>query len=483
MNLTVMLLMLWPRLDAPAVGQRELDLCRQLEQQAAVTCPARSGLDDLWRSQDRIPGRYVVGFVPGAGNATRAWVERCGGRVVRIDGTGAEFLVAEFASGAAGPELAASASAVPEIRYFEPDIRVRAARIPDDPYFLSYQWDKWVMYADEAWDLAGSGRVKVGIVDNGVDYTHPDLAANFAPGEPGYDFVNNDNDPKPDNPGISQAFHGTHVSGIAAAVIGNGTGIAGWAGAQLLAVRVLDDSGNGNTSDLASGIRWAADRGCRVVNMSLGSSSGPSPLVEACRYAADRDVILVSASGNEGAVSINYPAALAECIAVGSLSPRSRLSTFSNRGPEQELVAPGEDVASAVPGGIYALADGTSMASPQVAGMAALVLSLDPTMTASRVRAIIAAAAIDMGSAGRDQSFGFGLVNARRAMELAGALVRTAAAPSVSQSRTATVVSSLPDGVAVYDASGRRVVSGRLGSGAYFVRDRSGRLRRLVVSR
>ncbi len=481
MQLVLVFFALWPRPDALPVGPAEVRLCRQLEQELAEVESVKP--DGLWQSSDKIPGRFVVGFEPGAVEQAGAWVEQAGGCVVRTDKAGGDFLVAEFSTGADGASLAASAATVPGIRYFEPDLRVRAARIPNDPYFLSYQWDKWVMYGDEAWDLAGAGRGKVGIVDNGVDYNHPDLAGNFMPGEPGYDFVNNDNDPRPDNPGIAQAFHGTHVSGIAAAVRDNGVGIAGWAGAQLLAVRVLDDSGNGNTSNLASGIRWAADRGCRVINMSLGSSSAPTPLVEACRYAADRNVLLVAASGNEGSASVNYPAALAECIAVGSLSSGSRLSTFSNRGPEQELVAPGEEIASAVPGGNYGLADGTSMAAPQVAGAAALVLSLDTTMTAGRLRAILAAAAIDMGSAGRDQTFGFGLLNARRAMELARVLVKGAAVFERTPVRGATVVREVgaDDGL-VYDATGRRV-QGRLRPGTYFVCGRSGVGRRLVVVR
>ncbi len=479
MHLIVALIALWPRPDAPAVGQRELLMCR--EQEALfVSAPSGEvssfGCSGPWLSADRVPGRYVVGFESGGAGAAGYWVGQEGGSVLRVDESG-DFLVAGFAPAVDDQVLSVSAARVSVIRYFEPDLRVRAARIPNDPYFLSHQWDKWVMYADQAWDLAGAGRVKVGIVDNGVDYSHPDLAANFVPGEPGYDFVNNDNDPRPDNPGISNAFHGTHVSGIAAAVVDNGVGIAGWAGAQLLAVRVLDDSGNGNTSDLATGIRWAADRGCRVINMSLGSSSAPTPLVEACRYAAARNALLVAASGNEGNASVNYPAALAECIAVGSLSPDSRISTFSNRGPEQELIAPGEDIPSAVPGGSYALAGGTSMASPQVAGVAALVLSLDTTMTTARLRAVLAAAAIDMGSAGRDQTFGFGLLNARRALELARALLRD---HGIRRS-TAAVVLPLAADSRWYDVLGRRVEPNRLRAGAYFVRDTDAVRRRVVV--
>jgi subtilisin family serine protease len=473
-----MLLTLWPRPHAPAVGSREIELCRQQELRLA-SAPEQevSDLDCArpWQSEDRIPGRYVIGFAPGQANPVGAWVQAGGGRVRRTDDAGS-FVVAEFPVAADGAALAAAAAASPQIRYFEPDLRVRAAKIPDDPYFLSHQWDKWVMYADEAWEMAGSGKVKVGIVDNGVEYNHPDLAANFVTGEVGYDFVNNDEDPRPDNPNISQAFHGTHVSGIVSATMDNRQGIAGWTATQLVAARVLDDSGQGNTSTLAAGIRWAADQGCRIINMSLGASSAPSPVVEACNYAAGRGAVLVAASGNEGNNAVNYPAALSQCIAVGSVSKESRLSSFSNHGPEQELVAPGEAIPSAVPGGAYGSADGTSMASPQVAGVAALVLSLDTSMTATRVRAILDAAAIDMGSAGRDQTYGFGLLNARRALELAQVLVRAGAVSTRPGARPATVVRGAGE---VFDALGRRVEPGRTRVGVYF----SSRGRRLVVVR
>lgn len=347
------------------------------------------------------------------------------------------------------------------IRYVEPDYPVRILNIPNDPQFLLRQWDKWIMYADLAWDVVTGGTLKVAVVDNGVDYTHPDLAANFRTGELGYDFLNNDNDPKPDNPGIENAFHGTHVAGIIAAVRDNLIGVAGWAQIQLLAVRVLNDSGSGNLSDVARGIRWAVDNGARIINMSLGGDAASTVLIEACQYAASRGVLLIAASGNDGRSTITYPARLSECVAVGATNENSELAWFSNYGPEQELVAPGTSIFSTTLGGSYDEASGTSMAAPEVSGVAALILALDPALSANDVRSILAASAIDMGSAGRDSRFGYGLVNAWRAVQLTQTLIRqTARTKSVYPEKPAWLLTGHrfqlknPASVRVYNSTG-----------------------------
>lgn len=443
---------------------------------------------------DIVPGQFAVGFDPGRPDAALAAAERCGADVVRIDS------VLDFAVVRATSQAALAAAAVPGVRYVEPDCVVRAARIPDDPMFLQYQWDKWVMYADKAWDLlTGAPGIKVGIVDNGVDYAHPDLAYAFTPGDLGYDFVGNDADPRPDLPSHPEAFHGTHVSGIVAAAIDNRIGVAGWAQVQLYGLKVLSDSGTGNTTSLASGIRWAADHGCRVVNMSLGGQSAPTPLVEACQYAVANNVLLIAASGNEGSQSVNFPGALSECVAVGALDPGSYIATFSNRGAQVELCAPGVDITSTVPGGTFSQASGTSMATPEVTGVAALTLAQDPTMTASEVRALLAAASIDLGTLGRDYSYGFGLVNARRTLDLAMAVrgVKVASGVTLERVGTGFEVLAMPvwaDAAEVVDCTGRLVarsgpevaVGSGLPAGVYAVRfTGSGRseIGRLVRSR
>jgi subtilisin family serine protease len=486
MNLILVLLALLPRPELLPVGQAELSAAQQMlsAECAGLRSPV-SGRPSAWDSpaEARIPGRFVVGFEPGAADVAGAWILKQGGSVVRVDDA-CGFVVADFpqACESRDGQLAQSASLVGGIRYLEPDIRVTAAGLPNDPYFIPYQWDKWVMYADLAWDITGGSMdVKVAVVDEGVDYTHPDLAADFKSGELGYDLIGNDNDPRPDNP--QTAFHGTHVAGILAATRNNNEGIAGWALVQLLSVRVLDDTGSGTTDVVASGIRWAADHGARVINMSLTSSQSSTPMEEACAYAAQAGVVIVAASGNEGNQAIGFPAALSQCIAVGASSTDSRLASFSNYGPEQEVVAPGTTILSCVPGGAYGQADGTSMAAPQVAGVAALILARNWGLSASEVRAILDASAIDMGVGGRDMQYGYGLVNAKRAVDLAAAYAAGRAPytvnrePYTPEGRTAIVRSGavLPSWIQqadVFDGSGRRVQSGRsnLVPGTYFVR-------------
>ena len=500
MNWILILVSLFPRPELVPVGQAELSAVQQMlsAECAGLRSPV-SGRPSAWDSpiEARIPGRFVVGFEPGMADAAGAWIGQQGGSVVRVDDA-CGFVVADFhqACESQDGQLAQSASRSPGIRYFEPAVRVTAAELPNDPYFIPYQWDKWVMYADQAWDIVGGSMdVKVAVVDIGCDYQHPDLVADFKTGDLGYDFIGNDNDPRPDNTNIAESFHGTHVAGIIAATRNNNVGLAGWSLVQLLSVRVLNDSGSGTTDVVASGVRWAADHGARIINMSLTSPSSSTPMEEACAYAAQAGVVIVAASGNEGNEAIGFPAALSQCIAVGASSADSRLATFSNYGPEQEVVAPGTSILSCVPGGKYGQADGTSMASPQVAGVAALVLSRNWGLSAAEVRAILDASAIDMGVAGRDIQYGYGLVNAKRAVDLA-ATYAASRAPLIAnieshtaEARTVIVRSGaeLPSWIGqadVFDGSGRRVQTGRsnLGPGTYFVRTISvSRVRRLLV--
>ncbi len=385
-----------------------------------------------------IPGRFVIGFQEGKETAIITAINNLNG-VIKTIAPAAGFIVIELPLGISLQQLQVRLQSVPGVRFIEPDYPVQTLLIPNDPLFLTKQWDKWVMYADQAWDITTGGTIKVALLDNGVDYTHPDLAANFRPDELGYDFINGDNDPRPDNPTIPNAFHGTHVAGIIAAVANNGTGIAGWAQVQLLAVRALNDSGSGNLSDVALAIRWAVDHGARVINMSIGGYSTTTPLNEACQYALRNGVLLIAASGNDASPVISYPARLSECVAVGATDEISGIASFSNYGPEQELVAPGIAITSTIIGNGYMEASGTSMACPQVTGVAALILSLAPAMSPAQVRAILAASAIDINTPGWDEYFGYGLVNAARAVALTQTLLRagtTAIIPAPLRSST-----------------------------------------------
>ncbi len=414
----LLLFALIPRPDCPPITTDDIIRLSIIREQLTAAAPISPHLPTGIEIRDRL----VIGYSPEALSSVIRQIQELGARTLLID-TNARFLVIIIDS-SQGRFVQSTLSRFRGIRYVEPDYPARILNIPNDPQFLLRQWDKWIMYADLAWDVITGGTLKVAVVDNGVDYNHPDLAANFRTGELGYDFLNNDNDPKPDNSGIENAFHGTHVAGIIAGVRDNLIGVAGWAQIQLLAVRVLNDSGSGNLSDVARGIHWAVDNGARIINMSLGGDAASTVLIEACQYAASRGVLLIAASGNDGRSTITYPARLSECVAVGATNESSELAWFSNYGPEQELVAPGTSIFSTTLGGSYAEASGTSMAAPEVSGVAALILALDPALSASDVRSILAASAIDMGSAGRDSRFGYGLVNAWRAVQLAQTLIQ-----------------------------------------------------------
>lgn len=368
-------------------------------------------------SGEPIPGRFVIGFEPGAELSIIKKLHLTGTEIKLID-TSARFLVIETPGTLSLTTIEQQLAEISGVRFIEPDYPVSTLFLPNDPMFLNTQWDKWVMYADQAWDIIKGGTIKVAIVDNGVDYTHYDLARNFQTNELGYDYIGQDNDPKPDNPNLPNAFHGTHVAGIIGAVTDNLIGVAGWAQVQLLAVRVLNDSGNGSLTNVALGIRWAVDHGARVINLSLGGDATTTPLNEACNYALSHGAILIAAAGNDGRANVTYPARLSTCVCVGATDELSGLASFSNYGPEQEVVAPGVTISSTAPGNSYLVANGTSMSCPEVSGVAALVLSLNPTLTPNEVRAILAASAIDIGSPGKDNLFGYGMVNAARALQL-----------------------------------------------------------------
>lgn len=266
-------------------------------------------------------------------------------------------------------------------------------------------------------DNTGVG-VKVAIVDTGIDYTHPDLAANYMGGK---DFVNNDDDPMDDN------GHGTHCAGIVAAV-DNEIGVIGVApGASLYAAKVLDASGSGSYSTIIAGIDWAVTQGVHIISMSLGGDSGLSSFENACNNAYSAGVLVVAAAGNDYKGNsriewdtVDYPARYSSVIAVGATDSNNIKASFSSTGPAVELAAPGVSIFSTYLGG-YATASGTSMACPHVAGAAALVFAspANPGDTdgwqASEVRAKLTATADDLGAAGFDYWYGYGLVDADEA--------------------------------------------------------------------
>jgi len=321
----------------------------------------------------------------------------------------------------------------PDIEYAEPlyiyrasgEQAVQAVTVaeavyePDDTYYTKkWQWGLQAINVNSIWDrvpLEQRSGITIAVVDTGVDVYHPDLRDNIIDG---YDFVGNDSNADDDN------GHGTHVAGIAAAVPYNGTGIAGVAGgARIMPVKVLDENGRGNSLGLYLGIVYAANHGADVINLSL-SSAVPSLLVEeAVEYALSKDVVVVAATGNQSS-DVAYPAAFEGVIGVGAVDyydgNKFKLADFSNKGDEVDLTAPGVDIISTVPYELdifdgnqdgYELKNGTSMAAPFVAGMAALLRAENNHRTYEQIQTILEETAVDVGDEGKDSLFGAGVIN------------------------------------------------------------------------
>jgi subtilisin family serine protease len=304
------------------------------------------------------------------------------------------------------PRLEEVLRSLPFTSFVEEDGVVKASYQPNDPRYPE-QWHLPSISAPQAWDVtAGSPQVTIAVIDTGVDYNHRDLAGRCVAG---YNFVARNTNPMDDN------GHGTHVAGIAAATGNNSIGVAGvdWGG-RIMPLKVLDSQGSGYDSDVASAIRYAADNGAKVINMSLGSPDYSYTLSEAVNYAYNKGVTMVAAAGNDGS-SVGYPAACDHVIAVGALDSNNGLAYFSNRGSALDLTAPGVSILSTTQGD-YGKMSGTSMASPVVAGCASLVLSRHSGYTPAQVESTLKTSATDLGSPGFDTVFGYGKVNAYAAV-------------------------------------------------------------------
>lgn len=304
------------------------------------------------------------------------------------------------------------------VRSTQPDTRMSIAWEPGDPR-ISEQWHIAALGTPAAWDLTRGAGVLVAVVDTGVDSTHEDLQGRVVAGK---DYVDQDGDPS------DEQGHGTHVAGIIAASTGNGIGVAGIApDAQVLAVRALDADGSGYVSDIATGVIDSADAGAKVINLSLGGGSADAVLSRAITYANSKGAIVTCASGNESARALGFPAMYNGCIAVGASTQDSAKASFSNRGANLDIAAPGTSILSSTPYGQYEAWDGTSMATPVVSGVAALLYAQGRSR--QNVIGAMLGTATDAGKGGWDPDFGWGIVNAQAAVnsstEMAEAPVTT----------------------------------------------------------
>lgn len=309
----------------------------------------------------------------------------------------------------------------PNVEYVEPNYIFRTASVPNDPMYTQL-WAMPKIEAPAAWDIGtGSNTVKVGVIDTGIDLEHPDLQASLIAGK---NFVNPNASPDDDH------GHGTHVAGIIGAIGNNSVGVTGmnW-NVQLMPLKVLAADGNGTEAAIAEAIRYAADNGVRLINMSLVMNSAfvPQTLQGAITYAAGKNVIQIAAAGNENRDSATfYPSAFSDVIAVSATDQQDNKASFSNFGDKIAVSAPGVNILSTVStpttmapclGQTYCTISGTSMASPHVTGLVALMLSKNSSLTQSQVLSYLTSTAQDLGQFGKDPYFGYGRINAFRAMQ------------------------------------------------------------------
>jgi len=275
-------------------------------------------------------------------------------------------------------------------------------------------WGQRHLKIPDAWKVSRGAGIKVAVLDTGCDVNHPDLVGQVIAER------NFTDSPYPDV--TDKHRHGTHVSGIIAAKendrgnVGDAPDL-GQNGGGLLIGKVLSDDGSGRMDWIADGIRWAVARGAEIINMSLGSPQYNAGLHKAIKEADEAGVLLIVAAGNSGQDSLpQHPAAVLETISVAAYTERGTIADFSSWGSYVDIAAPGENVLSCWPGGQYMRLSGTSMASPQLAGIAALILSANkaagrPKLTRRGLRDLLRDTADDLGSPGKDDASGWGLIN------------------------------------------------------------------------
>ena len=312
------------------------------------------------------------------------------------------------------------------VSYAEPNFILTASAVPNDPLFgelyglnntgqTGGRADADID-APEGWDAAGlgafpaTGGVKIGIVDTGIDQTHPELSGKTVDCGAAFGGIVTSGACADDN------MHGTHVAGTIAAKANNATGVAGVAfNSNLVICKALrGGAGVGLTSDVANCITWAHSKGAKVISMSLGggqSTTLQSAVAGAWENGSATGSVLIAAAGNDGNSTVSYPAGYAQVVSVAATDDNDAKASFSNTNADVEVAAPGVDVLSTIPGGQYFELSGTSMATPHASGVAGVLWQLFPTDTAAGIRSRLTSSVDDLGPAGRDPSFGFGRVN------------------------------------------------------------------------
>jgi subtilisin family serine protease len=307
------------------------------------------------------------------------------------------------------------------LKYVELDMAVAPSVSVNDPSYSS-SWALPKIQTPSAWDISKGSGVVIAILDTGVDGSHPDLAANMVPGWNMYD----------NNADTSDVHgHGTSVSGTAAMVGNNSAGSAGVAwGAKIMPVRISAPDGYGYFSTIAQGINWAADNGAKVANVSFGVS-GSSTVQSAAQYMRSKGGVVVAAAGNSGV--LESIAAHDSILSVSATDSNDARASWSSYGSYVDLAAPGVSIYATTRGGGYANVSGTSFASPIAAATAALMMSANSKLAPADIDKILKSTAADLGTVGSDQYFGYGRVDAYKAVATAKSYVASdTQAPTIS---------------------------------------------------
>jgi len=381
------------------------------------------------------PARYdadtvIVQYRDGAPAAQRSLAARSAGvleTLGRITGLGARLVHVSGDPARVAERLNRSSAVV----YAEPNFIYRTAAAPNDPLY-GQLYGLGAISAPQGWDAAGlgafpaSGGAEIGIVDTGIDAGHEDLAGKVVACAGvrsfGLNILNLITLPILDDPSIvpgrcaDDEGHGTHVAGTAAAIANNGRGIAGVSFDSPLAVcKALDSHGQGSLAGIANCITYVSGQGAKVISLSV---SGPNSttLANAVAAASDRGALLVAAAGNTGTAVPSYPAAYPQVVSVAAVDRNGAHASFSTANADVEVAAPGVDILSTWNDGGYRTLSGTSMATPHVAGVAAIIAARNPAGGPAAWRAKLDAAVDDLGPKGRDPQFGFGRVNLAKAV-------------------------------------------------------------------
>jgi thermitase len=378
-------------------------------------------------SEEHVPGRLLVQAAPGVDDAAAEQIVALVGAKVHhsIDGLGVKVLeVPEQALDGVSLMLQRSG----RFTFVERDFVAHGAATPNDPSFAS-QWHLNKIQAPSAWGITTGTGVPMAIIDSGADMTHPDLKPKLLPG---WNFLTGNSNASDTG---ALGGHGTAVSGAAAAATNNLTGVAGvgWSN-MIMPLVVLSSSDYASYSNIASAINYAADHGVRIISISILGSASSTTLQSAVNYAWSKGAVVFAAAGNNSSSAPVYPAACTNVVAVSATEPTDTFSSFSNYGNWITLSAPGDLILTTNLGGGYGSWYGTSLATPIAAAVGALALAANPSLTASALVTLLKQNSDDLGAPGYDQYFGWGRVNAYRAVQAAkgGATTTDTTAPVVS---------------------------------------------------